>query len=350
MRLKLTQVFCFALAASSTLARLQGYHRRHGHGNHNPLEELSDQHVEKRDLINVDGAVGIGPLTATVGLEVGPAGHPHPHGEPHNDPHGGPHDHPHGHGHGHGGPPGHEHGGPPGHPHDSPGQHPVKPTAVWDQIPPDGKFSFDGFGKRTQPHGDGVSYVGNIGDPWGSNIITLKDASAASSHKYVAQIHGSKDRNAKPWTVVFWNKIGPDGKMTGWYGHSALRFTIAANEVIYVAFDENSQGGFAAAPGDKIPTDQWGGYSATWGEWDFGDTKNGGLSGWDVSCIQAQNAKQVAQGMRMCLSNMDKCSTITRDAKLVENAYDSAKEGVDGLGGTVGAGAVRLIVELDFAG
>lgn len=339
MRFELTKAFVFALAASTTFARLQGHHRRHSHGNHISRGEVND-HVNKRGLIDVNGAVGVGPLTATLGLDVGPTNLPGPHDGPHNGPHNGPHGGTHHHG----------HGEPPGPPHDNPGEHQVKPSAGWDHIPADGKFSRDGFGTRTKTHGDGVGYVGNVGDPWGSNIITVKDAATASKYKYVAQIHGPKDKDAKPWTVVFWDKIGPDNKMSGWYGHSALKFKIAANEVVYVTVDENSQGGFAAAPGNKIPTDQVGGYSATWGEWDFGDTKNKGLSGWDVSSIQAQNAKQTVQGMRMCLSNMDKCSTITRGAKLVQNAYDSSKQGVDGLGSTVGAGPVRLAVELDFTG
>lgn len=202
--------------------------------------------------------------------------------------------------------------------------------------------------------------MGNVGDPWGSNVIIIPKPEDASKYKYVAQFRGSKNKSNNKrgdnededagWKVVIWNKIGPDGKMTGWYGHSALNFTIGPDEIVYVAFDENSQGGWAAAPGTKIATDQWGGYSSTWGEFDMGSEKNGGLSGWDVSCIQAQNAKQAVQGMRICLSDGDKCSTIEADARKVENAYTSGEAGVDGLGGTVSAGAVRLVVELDYEG
>lgn len=315
--MKLSQIFCLALATNSAFSRLQGHHRRHTHGGVNSLIQHIG-HYDKRGLINVGGSVKVGPLDASVGLNIGPPGPPNPHG------------------------------GHPGHP-GGPGPHPDKPT-TWDKVPTDGQFCFDGFGKRTDPSGDGVAYKGNVGEPWGSNIITVKDGPTASTYKYVAQIHGPKAPDSKPWMVLFWNKIGPDGAMTGWYGNSALNFTLHANEIVYVAFDENTQGGFAVAPGDSIPKDQYGGYSSTWGEFDFSDIKNKQLSGWDVSCIQAQKAKQPVQGLRMCLSNMDKCSTITTDAKLVENAYDSSKAGVDGLGSTVGPGPVRLIVEVGFTG
>lgn len=333
--MKLSQLFCLALATNSAFCRLQGHHRRHTHGAANHLiQHIGD--YDKRSLINVGGSVNVGPLDASVGLNIGSPGPPHNHG-------------------GHPGHPGRPGPGPGPHPGpgDGPGPgpppHPGKPTA-WDQVPKDGKFCFDGFGNRTDPNGEGVSYKGNVGDPWGSNIITVKDGPTASTYKYVMQIHGPKAKDSKPWTIVFWNKIGPDGAMTGWYGNSALNFTLHANEIVYVAFDENSQGAFAAAPGDPISKDQFGGYSSTWGEFDFADTKNKHMSGWDVSCIQAQKAKQPVQGLRMCLSNMDKCSTITKDAKLVENAYDSSKAGIDGLSSTVGPGPVRLIVEVGFTG
>lgn len=356
MHLKLAFILLFALVAESAFARLHGHHRRHVHGKHLANRNNNDNDndninfgsiIEPRALIDDNGnAVGIGPLTATLdvlpGATVVPNNdHPynnHPHDGP--SPHGGHHGgHPHGN---------HPHGG---HPHgysNEPGPHPIKATAVWDQTPPDGQFIWDGFGGRTQCQGDGVGYKGNVGDPWGSNIILLDSETDAPNYKYVAQLHGPKDANAQSWKVVFWNKIGPDGKMSGWYQHSALEFDMLPNEIKYVAFDEDSQGGFGAAPGDHLPTDQWGGWSSTWGEFDFGDVKNHAMSGWDVSCIQAQNAGQEVQGMRICLSNGDKCSNITRGAKKVENAYPSDKAGVDGLGGVVGAGAVRIVVELDY--
>ncbi|KAL4971341.1 hypothetical protein BDW66DRAFT_165399 [Aspergillus desertorum] len=216
----------------------------------------------------------------------------------------------------------------------------------WSSTPSDGVYSTTGFGERTNSSGSGVSYTGNVGSPWGSNIIEV-DSSSASSYKYVLQIKGN---NTSDWFVSFWNKIGPDGKMDGWYGHSALNFTLAAGETKYVAFDEDSQGGWGAAEGSSLPTDEYGGYACTWGEFDFGSTVNDGWSGWDVSAIQAQNADLTVQGMKICTAAGEDCSYITTDAASVVNAYTAAEASVDGIGGSVSAGAVRLAVEIDYSG
>lgn len=224
---------------------------------------------------------------------------------------------------------------------------PNPPSPVdWTAVPPKGKFSFNGFGERTPPHGTGIHYRGNLGKPWGSNIITVSEF-AAHRYKYVARFSGAKD---KPWTVVVWNKFGPDGKMTGWYGHSAVTFTLAPGESRYVAFDEDSEGAWGAAPGDHLPTDHWGGYSCTWGEFSFGDAENHGWSGWDVSAIQAQIAKQHVQGMSICQANGKGCSVITPDAKRVVDAYTESKKHKDGIGGAAAPGPVRLNVLLDYRG
>ncbi|OQE13238.1 hypothetical protein PENFLA_c052G06583 [Penicillium flavigenum] len=230
-----------------------------------------------------------------------------------------------------------------------PGPKPHKPQPVdWTTTPPDGQFSTKGFGGRTPPKGKGteIHYQGNVGKPWGSNIINVSPAEA-HAYKYVAQFTGSND---VPWTVVVWNKIGPDGKLTGWYGHSALTFTLAPGETRYVAFDEDSQGAWGAAPGDHLPTDQWGGYSCTWGEFGFGDGENNGWSGWDVSAIQAQVANHPVQGMSICQANGKGCSTITPGAKKVVDAYVKSKKHLDGIGGSASPGPVRLKVVLDYRG
>lgn len=208
----------------------------------------------------------------------------------------------------------------------------------------DGQYSWAGFGARTTASGSGIGYVGNVGNPWGSNIIEI-DESQKDSYKYVAHFVGPNDG---PWTVVFWNKIGPDGKLTGWFGHKALSFTIQPGENKYVAFDENSQGGWGGAPGDSLPTDQYGGYSCTWGEFDFGNTGNGGNSGWDVSAIQAQAANQQVQGMQICQEDGQGCSAISWGAKIVNAAYTYAERAIDGIGGQAPPGPVRLRVILGW--
>lgn len=224
-----------------------------------------------------------------------------------------------------------------------------KPTSGassdWTNTPPEGQASREGFGTakpgNTAPGND---YVGTTWEPWGSNIIEVA-ADKAKDYNYVVQI---TNKNDEPWAVVFWNKIGPKGGMNGWYqGNEALRSVFQPGEVKYVAFDADSQGGWGAFKGDKAPTDHWGGYACTWGEFDFGSIVNGGKSGWDVSAIQAQNAGLDVQGMSICDHNNQKCSSITKALKEVLNAYTSNLAGVNGIGGSLDKGPVRLIVNLE---
>lgn len=220
------------------------------------------------------------------------------------------------------------------------------PSVDWTSTPSDGQFTRKGFGGKTTPGGHGIFYKGNVGIPWGSNIIEVS-ADEAKQYKHVAEFKGAIK---EPWTLVFWNKIGPTGLLDGWYGHSALTIKISPGETKYVAFDDDSQGGWGAAPGDDLPRDMFGGYACTWGEFDFSSTVNRGWSGWDVSAIQAQAAGFEVQGMKICDHLGQGCSIIASNAASIINAYDKALAGVDGIGGNVpGGNAVRLSVELDFS-
>ncbi|GIJ99181.1 hypothetical protein Aspvir_001307 [Aspergillus viridinutans] len=214
----------------------------------------------------------------------------------------------------------------------------------WINTPTDDEYCTEGFGGRTEPSGSGIFYKGNVGIPWGSNIIEVCPEKA-KKYKHVAQFVGS---NTDPWTVVFWNKIGPDGGLNGWYGHSALTITLQPGETKYVAFDENSQGGWGAAKGTELPKDQYGGYSCTWGEFDFDSTINHGWSGWDVSAIQAMNAGHEVQGMKICNHAGELCSVITHGLSKVIDAYTADLAYVDGIGGKVLPGPTRLRVHIDY--
>lgn len=202
-----------------------------------------------------------------------------------------------------------------------------------------------GFGGITNSSGSGVQYSGNVGIPYGSNIIEVPPAQA-SQYKYVVRFEGRG--KAENWTVVVWNKIGPDGIIGGWYGKACKKFTLAAGQIRYIAFDENSQGGWAAAPGSLVPVDANGGYASTWGEFDFGSTVNLGWSGFDVSAIAAQNAGLQVQGMKICDVLTGICSCITPAAAFVHNAYTSAVADIGGIGGTLAPGPVRLAVTIDY--
>ncbi|KAE8321558.1 hypothetical protein BDV39DRAFT_185514 [Aspergillus sergii] len=206
-------------------------------------------------------------------------------------------------------------------------------------------YTREGFGGQTPNNGKPyIDYIGNLGSPYGKNIIEVAE-SKACEYKYVVRIQGSEKDT---WTIAFWNKIGPDLKLTGWYGNAVLTIKINPGETKYVAFDEDTQAAWGAAKGDSLPLDQYGGYGCTWGEIDVGNLSNDAWSGWDVSAIQAQNAGLDVQGMKICTHDNQKCSSISNLAKAVDNAYTALEAGQDGIGGEWPAGPLRLVVDIDY--
>ncbi|KAJ5110664.1 hypothetical protein N7532_001199 [Penicillium argentinense] len=218
-------------------------------------------------------------------------------------------------------------------------------SSGWTNIPSSGSYSTSGFGAVTTSSGSGVTYSGNVGNPYGSNIIEVS-GDQASNYQYVVQFTGSSTAD---WTVAIWNKYGEDGSMDGWYGNAVKTFTLAAGATKYIAFDQDSQGGWAAAEGSTIPTDSNGGYASTWGEFDFGSSGNSGWSGFDVSAIAAQNAGLPVQGMSLCDALSSTCSSITADAASVDNAYTTAETDIGGIGGNLSGDAVRLACTIDYS-
>ena len=218
----------------------------------------------------------------------------------------------------------------------------------WYETPSDGSYSREGFGGSTSSKTVGSldwDYVGNVGSPWGSNIIEVSEANA-NQYKHVIRFEGS---STDEWSLVFWNTYGPDGKMTGFFHpNQALSFTIGANEVKYVAIDDNSQGGWAAAKGE-VPVSGVGQYAGIWGEFDMSNAKNDAHSGWDVSSIIAQLAGLEIHGMRICNHLGESCSTIGNGLTNILNAYTAADQGNPSLACQQNPGPVRLVVNLDYA-
>lgn len=215
----------------------------------------------------------------------------------------------------------------------------------WTSYPSDGDFSTSGFGATNYiAEALGIEWSGNTGLPWGSNIQQVSE-SDASQYRNVIRFEGS---NTDDWTVIFWNKMGPNKQMTGFFSpNKALSFTLAPNEVAYVAIDDESTGGWTAYQGDDCPLSDYGSYAATWGEFTMRKAPN--FSSWDVSCIQAQNANKDIQGMSICTHDGSQCSSITKNMGKVTNAYTSAETDINGIGGNLRDEAVRLVVNLDYA-
>lgn len=203
------------------------------------------------------------------------------------------------------------------------------------------------FGGQTPPTGSGASYCGNHGDPYGSNILLI-DEEWVSSFKYVAQFY-SPPETTESWNVVVWNKCGTDGGIDGFFGEWVQNFQIAPNETKYVAFDEDSQGGWGAAPGTSPVLNDYGSCASTWGEFDFGNVANGGSSGYDVSSIQAENANLAVQGMQICCTQDPDCSSISNDGTVI-NAYTAATANENDIAPWLTASPVNLNVTLNFSG
>ncbi|KAJ5735057.1 uncharacterized protein N7483_000182 [Penicillium malachiteum] len=218
----------------------------------------------------------------------------------------------------------------------------------WYETPSDGEYSRSGFGGSTASQSTGSldwDYIGNVGSPWGSNIIQISE-DVANQYKHVLRFEGSSSSSQ---TVVFWNTYGPNGKMDGfWSPNKALEFDVPANGVAYVAIDDNSQGGWAAGS-DSVPLSGIGEYAGTWGEFDMSSEKNDGYSGWDVSSIIAQLAGLDVQGMRICNHEGEMCSSIATGLASLVNAYTSADQGNPSLAVSQAEGPVRLVVNLDWS-
>ena len=184
-------------------------------------------------------------------------------------------------------------------------------------------------------------YAGNVGSTWGCNQMLISEDNA-DKYDYTIKVVG---KNTEPWKVVCTNKIGPDGGLTGWYkGNAAVEFTLQPGATQYIAADKNTQGICAAAPGDSIPVDEYGGYASTWFEFDFCNESNNGWSGADISSIQAEAAGFEVQAMQTCEGDI--CSTIHQaaagDVPVIDNAFDNSLKLADGLGLNIPDGPTRI--------
>ncbi|KAI4196267.1 MAG: hypothetical protein LQ348_002346 [Seirophora lacunosa] len=143
------------------------------------------------------------------------------------------------------------------------------------------------FGGRTTPvvTGHRITYIGNVGNPYGSNMMFVP---SADNQKYTITF---KNVGENPFPIRLWNKAGRDGRAnSGGCTEPNMKFTLAPGASQVVAFDENTQGAFSR---DCEKTAA--GYpECVWGEFDFGDLRpddatgkgNNRHSGFNRSSIQ----------------------------------------------------------------
>lgn len=189
-----------------------------------------------------------------------------------------------------------------------------------------------GFGGQSDPVDDGNQdhYIGNVGIPYGSNMIIV-DESEKGNYKYTLTL--SNIDNAET-TYIIWNKSGKDGQPQSGMGlEPNLKFTVGPKKSQVIAFDENSQISFSRdcernKLGGNLP-------DCTWGEADFGDLRNGGWSGYDCSSIP--NSKG---NVDYCKMSCEGGKTSSQDS----NSFTDASQ--TNAGGSLAPGPVAFYAEL----
>lgn len=133
------------------------------------------------------------------------------------------------------------------------------------------------FGEPTTPSGAlGDNYIGNVGNPYASNIILVSDA---SKYSFTNTFHNSQSKSI---VINVWQKVGPDMRPLSGSAlaptKTSLTFVLAPGASKTVAFQANTQVGWAEACSKTTAS---GSYDTTWGE--FNAVPGG--SGYDVSAI-----------------------------------------------------------------
>jgi len=134
------------------------------------------------------------------------------------------------------------------------------------------------FGESTAASGAlGDFYVGNVGLPYGANVIRC---SSADDQDYSITF---KNTASAGMTINVWQKAGPDGQVLSGSAlapkSTTLTFYLAAGDSQVVGIQENTQLAWAEAVSEFTAS---GAYAATYGEANFVSTG----SGYDVSAIQ----------------------------------------------------------------
>ncbi|MCJ1428467.1 hypothetical protein MMC29_006377 [Sticta canariensis] len=144
-----------------------------------------------------------------------------------------------------------------------------------------GRSSCPSFGSITAPvdNGNKDQYIGNVGQPYGSNMKIVGESDNCDCKYSIKFINNG----GASMEAIVWNKSGKDGQpQSGMGSEPNLKIPLGVGESQLVCFDENSQVSFSRNckrnSVSNIP-------DCTWGEADFGDLRNGAWSGYDVSSI-----------------------------------------------------------------
>lgn len=212
------------------------------------------------------------------------------------------------------------------------------------------RYTTSGFGGVTTPTGSGDTYCGNVGSPYGSNMIEITEAELAD-YEYTITLDGSFI--LQEYTVYFWNNCNQAGQLAGFFDTTfPLTVTVSKGGKAYVAMDVDSQGAFVGSPTSVgVPRDASDGIiTGFWGEWDFDNTANSGWSGFDVSALAALNSgKTDYPGLALVGNGVT--SYITNSLGSASNAYsEKSQAGTGGIGGNLVPGPVAITAYLAYNG
>ncbi len=126
----------------------------------------------------------------------------------------------------------------------------------------------------------GDYYIGQVGSPYGSNIIKVD---STEGYAFTNTFHNTQSETI---TVNVWNKVGHDMQPLSGSAlapkSTTLTFTLAPGKSQVVAFMADSQVGWAQA---TSATAESGAYATSWGEANFCTSG----SGYDLSAIMNAN-------------------------------------------------------------
>ncbi|CAK7267421.1 hypothetical protein SEPCBS57363_002583 [Sporothrix epigloea] len=184
-----------------------------------------------------------------------------------------------------------------------------------------------------------IAYKGNTGCAgYGSNM-KLVQSTIADQYTYGVKAVNSA---SEAMQCQVWNKIGASGGINGFFsGNQALTFTIPAGGAQHVVFDSNTQGGMCCQAG-SVSLTSFGEFLCPWLEFDFGDSANGGWSGFDASALVSGAAGGPFGALEACTADGSVCSTLNAGGGGT-NAYLPGDEAADGIGGNLPAGTVSLV-------
>lgn len=191
-----------------------------------------------------------------------------------------------------------------------------------------------------------ITSVGNVGAPdqYGCNMMVV-DNSLADKYDYTAQF---TNVDTQPYEVVGGLKIGRTGQVNGFFD-SVLTFNLAPGQTVTVAYEDDTQGWAAFAPG-SVPKTNYGEWAGVWVEVDFASSRNNKWSGADCSSLVAASQDLSVPGCQVCdAADSGTCSTIFQGGKGV-NAFIAGTAAMDGLGINKAPGPLHLTVQVGHQG